>query len=500
MRQKHKKSILSNLRGLKHKQTPLDNRNLHLLIPATSSNPSFCRTTLSAALLDYPTPILINWHGKEDPKNMFASHLAKVDTILEYLRGVSSNNDNDLVLIVDGYDVWFQLRPEVLIQRYYTVLQQSNERLEDLFDEDVLARHDIKQTVIFGADKKCWPQEKGSMTCNAAPESSLPQDVYGSKTDIDGEFALTRPRWANSGTILGPVSDVRAIFEAASRQIQTEFHGYSDQWYFAEIFAQQEIKRNSLSKRPKDLTKYLGKGSSQQTLSQLVEKAVVDLHMTLDYEASLFHANAFAVEDTEWIVFNSTSDSTKRSNSPKLRIRRKMPSLLPTDIGASRSPLFESGIGEELFDEASSMELQSGTTWQDVQLLANKVTNSVPVLIHLNGNKEIQNEWWGQLWWAQNGWGQKLLKSSSKASRGPLGTTTDEKSGRKTTWWKGSYNSLKLDNGGYWSWKGEWLDFNQNCEKYSNILFEGKSATIEKHKGGWMGPKGGAGLGKGTQK
>ena len=85
---------------------------LHLLIPATSSNPDLCKLLLSAQVLNYPTPVLINYGDVEDTEDAYKQHLAKVEGILNYLEQLdtSSEYDEDLVLILDGYDVHLQLR------------------------------------------------------------------------------------------------------------------------------------------------------------------------------------------------------------------------------------------------------------------------------------------------------------------------------------------------------------------------------------------------------
>lgn len=82
---------------------------LHLLIPATSSNSEFCKLLLSTTILGYPTPILINYGAKEaaDP---YKQHLAKVETLLHYLNRLKPISNDDIVLILDGYDGMFDLQ------------------------------------------------------------------------------------------------------------------------------------------------------------------------------------------------------------------------------------------------------------------------------------------------------------------------------------------------------------------------------------------------------
>ena len=439
--------------------------------------------------MDYPTPILVNWGGKVDSNNRFATHLAKINSILEYLRGLPASNDKDLILIVDGYDVWFQLRPEVLIRRYYDTIARSNERLATKFDPEVINQHGFTQTVIFGADKKCWPQDMDGLICNVLPESSLPKTAFGSQTD-NGEPRYARPRWVNSGTVLGPVADVRAIFEAASQRVKDKFHGWSDQYYFAEIFGEQELRRNSLAIKPQNLEKYLIKDERKDSFKNIQQDPKAEFHISMDYEASLFHTNTFATNDTEWVVFNTSSVST--DPSAVIGDEASVDPRLPNDIVTSRPPIFDGVVSERLLgDETTFAELPFDTTWSNVPLLFNKITGHIPVVLHINGDKSLLNKWWGELWWAQGKWGKQLLQSSSRAPRGPLTSLYDEETGQMITWWKGSYNSLNIQNGGYWTSGGRWVDYDDACGKHADVLFEGKptSAFLSKPKGGWLGPR-----------
>ena len=90
-----------------------DKGRLHLLVPATSSNADLCKLLLSAQVLGYPVPHLINYGAVEDLEDAYKQHLTKVAGILRYLEQLDTTNDEsdeELVLIVDGYDIWFQVR------------------------------------------------------------------------------------------------------------------------------------------------------------------------------------------------------------------------------------------------------------------------------------------------------------------------------------------------------------------------------------------------------
>lgn len=134
-----------------------DKGRLHLLIPATSSNADLCKLMLSAQILGYPTPQLINHGATEDLEDPYKQHIAKVEGILTHLEhlDVSSEYATDLVLILDGYDIFLQLRPDVLVKRYYDVCEAADARTREQYGDTLFHDHDMRQTIVFGPDKIC---------------------------------------------------------------------------------------------------------------------------------------------------------------------------------------------------------------------------------------------------------------------------------------------------------------------------------------------------------
>ncbi|KAK4895866.1 hypothetical protein LTR27_006036 [Elasticomyces elasticus] len=228
----------------------------HFLIPATQSNAELCKLILSAQILDYPTPVLINW-GMVAEGDSSNTHLAKIQGFIDYLDALERSSetfDEDLVLIVDGYDVWFQLRRDVLIKRYYALNEAADARTAQAFGQDLFEKHDMRQTIVFGPDKICWPIDYGRPACWAAPLANMSDFAYGPQT-LDGPEEYNHPRWLNSGTIIGPARHLRDLFNATLEGIHLNYDkhkdkGYrnSDQFYLAEVFGLQEWAR--LEKMP----------------------------------------------------------------------------------------------------------------------------------------------------------------------------------------------------------------------------------------------------------
>ena len=168
-------------------------RQLHLLLPATASTLNFCRLILSNTITAYPEPILIGWdgHGRWDGAK---SHLFKVSETLVYLNSLPASNDDDLVLLIDAYDVWLVLRPEVMIARYFELLKESNERLRSL---GIYGKQhggaDIRNTLFWGPDKTCWPNDNRRAACWAVPDAPMRKKAFG--PDTDSWMVLNRYVW-----------------------------------------------------------------------------------------------------------------------------------------------------------------------------------------------------------------------------------------------------------------------------------------------------------------
>lgn len=119
-------------------------------------------------------------------------------------------------------DIWMQLPKETLINRYYDVNAAANHRLSERLGRAFEAEG-IRQRIIFGAGKRCAPNQVHTVACYPMPESPLPEDVYGDNTDtIMGvnKYTSLRQRWLNSGYIIGPVADMRELFRRAWAKVQ----------------------------------------------------------------------------------------------------------------------------------------------------------------------------------------------------------------------------------------------------------------------------------------
>lgn len=189
------------------------------------------------------------------------------------------------MLLVDAQDIWFQVPPEVLEERYRDILAQADARLVTHYGRRTM--REVKERnlvdllssrVVFAAVKHCVPNQPHTMACYAVPESPLPQDLYGGNTDSGigfNEYSSNRQRFLNTGYVMGPVGDMRRLFRRAGVMVEGKrrlllaagenrnawdkmddtsysssywYHG-SDQSIFAKIFGRQSYVREVLRRK-----------------------------------------------------------------------------------------------------------------------------------------------------------------------------------------------------------------------------------------------------------
>lgn len=368
-------------------------------MPVDGPGPDLCKVLTSAIAIGYPSPIIVNW-GKDFHKGggFGSSHLGKITGALEYLDGVTGEsghaddklNDNDLVLIVDAYDIWFQLPPGVLLQRFHENNRKANERLAEQWNGNDVP---MKQTIIVSTQKKCFPlPDAGSnLHCDALPDSPLPSDLYGPSTDMDPNvnpngYHDIRPKFINSGSIMGPVGDMRKFLRQAKHKmdagIANDVHLFSDQGIFGEVLGEQEVWRNW--QRMLHRSRALPIGEEATTIQQNME-----YHVGLDYYQNLFIPTVMEDDDGQFIRLSNRTTIAEYSSD--LGISPVRLEGAPNDL---------SGVHNPLADVAKDRE---NLSWEEMPLYADFYTTAVPVIVHHNahkdGRKERRTQWWDRTWY-----------------------------------------------------------------------------------------------------
>ncbi|KAK3670753.1 hypothetical protein LTR78_009325 [Recurvomyces mirabilis] len=452
--------------------TFLSPAHLHILIPASRPDMNLCKILLSASVLGYPSPLIINWNQEFNDNSL-------VEGIYDYVTGLDTSHDEDLVLMLDGYDVWLQLRAQTLLDRYYHLNKMADTRTRA---EMGSAANQARQEIIFGCQKRCWPWTPNDPPCYAVPNSTLPEDVYGTRTDTpasdDNPFINYRPRFLNSGTAIGPVKAMRKLFGQALKQAHEEPNIGSDQYIFSHIFGDQEIWREAV-RRDAVLTQqktrpYAKQGHRgrvdfvEEHISEVRAKAAeredgnFEFGIGLDYGAEIVLNTVFAEEDTAWLEFSNQSQIAQaRWEHPDMTRRVD---LLAEDISATLPPFWTSST--------EGLPLTRG--WEDVALLTDVYTGNTPVVIHHNahrhGLKSRQESWWPLIWFYEHA--RTLLDVSIYNPVTAFAISGYDIQSMRQWWpfgiWKGGAHD------GSWKEGDEsdgWLRFDDLCRDYHEEIF-----------------------------
>ena len=418
----------------------------HVLLSANEGSPDLCKTLFSAAALDYPSPRLINWG--EDYKDLDVAyggaHIAKIEGILGYLHQLGEPSDHELALIVDGYDTWFQLRSSVLIDRYHAINERADRRVLARMGWGAMNKTGvpIRHSIVFAAQKRCYPATADDPECYAVPESDLPSDTYGPTTDresdqLDSAYSKYRPRYLNSDTIMGTVKELRRTFEAAlvvAKEMPAETG--SDQGAFATIFGQQEymrevIRRDNLTSW-QNFTANFFPGQSDRipadhpthNLMEPVEGVSYEYGISLDYRGELSLPTVFSEHDAVWLEYSSASsirEAAQRAGVPAPDPPRVH--HLSQDIKNSTPPFWTA--------DYTGQTPVPDKDWSEVKLFTNVWTGISPVTIHhnsrLSGVKSRIRTSWEDTWFFP--YLRDLLVTKAIAYRMPAAVS------RGQEWW-----------------------------------------------------------------
>ena len=108
--------------------------SFHLLLHAPRPNQDVCRSVLSSMVLHYPPATVLNWDTNFESDH--DEHLAKVRGVRNYLRDGSNIEGDDLVVIADAANAYFQLPAEVLLREYEALVQEKEAQLLKMYGAD----------------------------------------------------------------------------------------------------------------------------------------------------------------------------------------------------------------------------------------------------------------------------------------------------------------------------------------------------------------------------
>lgn len=408
---------------------------LHIVIPVSNGDPRLCKSMLAQTILGYPRPNLVMWNQTFSDKRFLGagSHLVKISSTLEWLADAKNyENDDDLVVMIDAYDVWFQLPPETLIARYHQMIAAEDKRIAERMGK-AFEIEKISSKVIFSASKRCGPNDIRSVACYAVPESPLPRDIFGKVTDqMNGptRWAGLRQHHLVSGFIMGPVRDMRTVFQRAHENMQqcldgdmkeSEFvrrfcHHGSDQSFFNEMFGQQEFHREVMRRHHRTswdrfLDTVMPWRAGAPRWSHKIETLTIDdplnpsfPHQVMenpDYDANQSYEFGIMVDS-----FSEVSHQTSNALHDTAFVRHDRPLGPQTDKPAHGWDIIckpRAPMPADLYDGTGGLDLFApgkGRGWDQLPLYSEVCAGTVPVAVHHNWvNKEPINTLWPEMWW-----------------------------------------------------------------------------------------------------
>lgn len=394
-------------------------------MPADSPHINLCKTIMSAVALGYPPPTLLNWNGEYNrPEwHLAGSHIAKLESLLaviEHLLEQSDGGDeHDLAMLVDAYDVWFQLPPSVLIERYHRLNREADERVRRQWQAASGFATDFpvaspRQSIVVTSAKDCHPSRDSGSDPHYAhwPESPMPPSLYGADTDKilprssdpARKYRKMRPRCVNSGLIMGPMGAMRDALRRCKSKIDRAVRSgrqlWSDQALFGEVIGDQEMWREwmrelgaswdgTASERNPS-----GLNSEVRTIADavLIKQERFEFGIGLDYGFELIPPTCSSEEDGFFVRFDdevALVEHTTHAGVPDgVRVRDVPPELERMDAD----------------------QVLSGVAWGEVPLYTDFFFGNMPVGIHHNAYVDNLKPWRLANWWNMT-WFHPQLRS-----------------------------------------------------------------------------------------
>lgn len=440
---------------------------MHLLIVSDKSSASFCKTMLSAAILGYPTPVVVNWSGDlpeilEIPKREGVPSMA--EGVIEYLAKLDTSHDDDIMVVLEGESI-MQLRASTLVERFFSVNQRANQRITKNWGK-AAARNGIRQEVLFGAQKECNRLSANDAACYGAPASTLPAKLYGDDTDVEGgdddnRFDHFRPRFMDSGSMVGTVAGLRKVFKAAAAQGSGKDDN-EKKVSLQRIFGRQQsyrevLRRKAGLKKNKSFTKdHLAKMRETLTTNP---NGTYEFGIGLDYASEITANAAFSHDDFGLVTFSDPSSLQEARKEHRIGLTDAMKPI-PSDIAKTLPPFWTFSV---------EPALPRWDPWKSTPLITNLYTGIAPAIIRPtgrgNGGAEAAKPWYQQH-------ARTLLDASMYAPITPVAVGGENAATTREFWsmeiWRGGGRDSRvkvMTNDG-------WVRFDFECETFGEEVFK----------------------------
>lgn len=414
--------ILSLSRGSYHDRSDVPERRaqtLRLILPVSDISSDLCRTILSAQVLQYSTPTLVRWDafGRDTRENA----QRRMTAVRNYLATLVDEHGNDTVMLLDGAKTWFQLRPEVLIKRYYEMNRRVNDRLAASIGLKMMRDEAVRQSVVFSSTQECGTVAGDVVGYSDAQEPPNKKRASHSRP----------PGHISQDLVMGTVTDLHAIYQRSVSVIEQDPRLVDELAVLSEVLRIQEHNRALLASRNLSWSQHfrgwmsgiyshgplIGKEETGQS-----QRHAEDLGIGLDNAGEL------------------SMGISKRSDSFAFVQHED----IPADIAYSMSP-FWTTTGESLSHKA----------WSDLNLLTHTQTHAVPALVHslITDDPSARRGQWRSLWFQP--FSRRLLDASMSVPVMPLAAAVDNDSIEQVFWstTTGEKAGVKDTDGTWYGWE-----------------------------------------------
>lgn len=481
-----------------HKVSP----NFHLVLSALEHDRDFCKTTLSAMIMNYPPPTIINVFDRPDKKPEWERE--KLKGMLVYLEDQKSVKDDDLVMLVDGRDTWFQLPSEIMIRQYMHAVEDSNRRTKRNFGRA------YTQTIMFGAKKTCDGEDT---ECSYMSSSILPRDVYRAGKGLSDQMLLSPATFLNADMVMGPVKSLRILFGAAAKMFEDKNISTTLQSVMSTLFAEQMLAREIIRRKTQPMALQIFDRLTEKLtgLDDYAEVRNIELQTDRQYEFSIgldyTHALFQPLTDcatNELLTVNLESPEHQSRDGrlfeylPPAFINATGPFWRPDDTNNDPSPNDKAAYIDNLeYKYGLDKMPRRDTSWTNVSLIQNTYTGDVPATFHVtyrrrslkdeeqpekhssiitSGHSHVENITWESLWYA--GYERALLRRYFRTPQSPIGYHTAAVGG-DLLW------DQRGGRGGVWTAESRlwlpWGEVDGVCGSYELI-----HDVFEDHKGVWF--------------
>lgn len=425
---------------------------------------------LSAAILGYPSPTLINW-ARDLPEHLKEKNREKAPSMVEgvnqFLTKLDTSHDDDIAIVLEGESL-IQLRASTLVERFFSINNRANERLRKDWGK-YAARNNIRQEVLIGAQKECSGLSANDAACYGAPQSILPPKLYGDDTDVEGgddenRFDHFRPRFLDTGSIVGTVGGLRKLFAAAAEHA----HGKDDKEQklaLQRIFGKQQSYREVL--RRQSGFKYNTAFSKEHlaTIKNTVQNnpnATVELGIGLDYYSEISANAAFSGDDLAPITFSDPKSLQTARAEHKIGLTDAQQPIAG-DISNSLPPFWTFSV---------EPALPRWDPWKSTPLFTNLYTGVTPAIVRPTprGNGGASDDFTKAYWFTKHA--RTLLDAHIYSPIRPVAVGGENSSTTREFWpediWRGGARDARVD-----VMTGDgWVKIDQECKEWGEDLFQ----------------------------